>query len=151
MLFLGVKMIPKILQWHPIFWKPIYDFALYWSKTNPSVQLWKYSTLLFHRCDRLVWRCIRLQWRQKVGSCSAHVKQGGCRVRQEWDFAYLGRTELSSGQKIKMMQCALLYCDWKQEFSIWCFPFVNVATLPGRIEQSFSGSMFKTLHRWKLP
>jgi len=35
---------------------------------------------MFHRCDRLAWRCIRLQWRQKVVSCSAHAKQGSCRV-----------------------------------------------------------------------
>ena len=34
---------------------------------------------------RLAWRCIRLQWRQKVGSCSAHTKQGGCRVREQWE------------------------------------------------------------------
>ena len=27
------KWRPKILQWHPKFWKPRYDFALYWSKT----------------------------------------------------------------------------------------------------------------------
>jgi len=39
------------------------------------------SVLLFHRCDRLACRCIRLHWRQKVGSCSAHAKQDGCRVR----------------------------------------------------------------------
>ena len=28
------KWHPKILQWHPKFWKPRYGFALYWSKTN---------------------------------------------------------------------------------------------------------------------
>ena len=27
------KWHPKILQWHPKFWKPRYGFALYWSKT----------------------------------------------------------------------------------------------------------------------
>jgi len=42
------------------------------------------SVLLFHLCDRFSWRGIRLQWRrrQKVGGCSAHATQGGCRVRQ---------------------------------------------------------------------
>ena len=42
------------------------------------------SVLMFHRCGRLPWRCIRLQWRQKACSCSAHAKQGVCRVRQWW-------------------------------------------------------------------
>jgi len=39
--------------------------------------------------------CIKLQWRQKVGSCSAHAKQGGYRVRQQWELGvrFLGRTE----------------------------------------------------------
>ena len=27
------KWHPKILQWHPKFWKPRHGFALYWSKT----------------------------------------------------------------------------------------------------------------------
>jgi len=43
------------------------------------------SVLLFHRCDRLDWQCIRLQWRRKVGSCCARAKQGGCRVKQQWE------------------------------------------------------------------
>ena len=32
-LFWVWKWHPKILQWHPKFWKPRYGFALYWSKT----------------------------------------------------------------------------------------------------------------------
>ena len=44
------------------------------------------NVLLFHRCDRLAWRCIRPQWRQKVGSCSARANQGGCQVRQQWEL-----------------------------------------------------------------
>ena len=56
------------------------------------------SILLFHRCHQLAWRCIKLQWRQKVGSCSAHAKldfvewgntewgNNGCRVRQHWEL-----------------------------------------------------------------
>jgi len=27
--------------------------------------------------------CIKLEGKQKLGSCSAHAKQGGCRVRQQ--------------------------------------------------------------------
>jgi len=38
------------------------------------------------RCDRLAWRCMRLQCKQKVGSCNAHAKQGGCRVRPQWEL-----------------------------------------------------------------
>jgi len=30
--------------------------------------------LLLHCCDRFAWRCIRLQRKQKVGSCNAHAK-----------------------------------------------------------------------------
>jgi len=33
------------------------------------------SALLFHRCDRLIWECIRLQWSQEVGS------KGVCKTR----------------------------------------------------------------------
>jgi len=76
------------------------------------MQLWKW--LLFHRCDRLAWRCIRLQWRQKVHSCSAHAKQGGCRVRQQWELGvrfWLFGLHWSSCEKIKMMQYALFCCD----------------------------------------
>jgi len=31
--FWASKWHPKILQWHPKFWKPRYGFVLYWSKT----------------------------------------------------------------------------------------------------------------------
>jgi len=49
----------------------------------------------------------------------------------------------SSCWKIKMMQCALFYCDvWKQKISTWCFPFVNIGTSPDRTEQSLSGGIF---------
>jgi len=80
---------------------------------------------VFHRCDRLAWQCIRLQWREKVGSCSAHAKQGGSRVRQQWELTvrfWLFGPHWSSCQKIKMMQCAFFYCDlWKKiELSCCC-------------------------------
>jgi len=54
------------------------------------------------------------QWRQKVHSCSVHAKQGDCRVRQQWELGvkfWLFRLHWSSCQKIKMMQCALFYCN----------------------------------------
>ena len=47
------------------------------------------SVLLFHRCDRLAWRCIMHQTTMKTNSrysCSAHAKQGSCRVRQQWEL-----------------------------------------------------------------
>jgi len=104
------------------------------------------SVLLFLRCDRLAWRCIKPQQGQKVGSCSAHSKQGGCRVRQQWEqgvrFGLFG-PHWSSCQKINMMQCALFYCDlWKQKISTWCFPFVNIGTSPDRTDRSFPGEIF---------
>jgi len=54
--------------------------------------------------------CIRLQWRQKVGSCTAHAKQGGCRQRQQWELGVRFRLfgpHWSSCQQIQTMQCAL--------------------------------------------
>jgi len=55
-----------------------------------------------------------LQWRKKICSCSAHAKQGGCRVRQKWELEvrfWLFGPHWSSCQKIKMVQCALFYWD----------------------------------------
>ena len=104
------------------------------------------SVLLFHRCDRLAWRCIKLQPGQKVNSCNAHSKQGGYRVRQQWELGvrfWLFGPHWSSCQKINMMQCALFYWDlWKQKISTCCFPFVNIGTSPDRTEQSFSIGIF---------
>jgi len=69
------------------------------------------SVLLFHRYDRLAWRCIRLQWRQKVGICSAYAKQGGCRVRQQWEQGvrfWLFGPHWCRCQKIKMMAMCVI-------------------------------------------
>ena len=42
-----------------------------------------------------------------------------------------------------MIQCALFYCDLrKQKISIWYFPFVNIATLPDRTNQTFQAGYF---------
>jgi len=185
------KWHPKILQWHPKFWKPRYGFSLSWSKTiwrkhvflhvalatdgcnvimptqfsgadvgseiistvsvhchahrlasacdytaaylyirctklrmhfSAIMEVLYCFTVLFHR---LAWPCIRLQWTQKFSSCSVRTKQGGCRVRQQWELSarfWLFGPHRSSCQKIKMMHCALFYCDfWKQKISTWCF------------------------------
>ena len=109
------------------------------------MQLWKCFTV-----SPLLSACLAMhqtiRWRQKVGSCSAHAKQGVCCVKQLWELGvifWVFGPHWSSGQKTKIMQCALFYCDlWKQKISTWCFPFVNVATLPGTTEQIFSGGMF---------
>ena len=98
------------------------------------------------------WRYIRLQWRKKI--CSAHAKQGGCRVRQQWELGvrfWLLEPHWSSCQKIKMMLCALFYCDlWKQKFQHVAFLFRTLA--PHLTEQ---GKVFTrdvlTLHRWMPP
>ena len=198
------KLHPKILQWHPKFWKPRYGFALYGSKTiwrkhaflhvatasdGYNIIGWhnflaqmveaKIASMVSVRCHAqrlasacyfpaadLYSRCLKLrkhfnatvkvlycftvaislpgaasdlQWRQKVGSCSAHGKQGGCRVFVR--FWLLG-LRWSSCQKTKTMQCALLCCDfWKQKISTWCFGLVNIATSPDRTEESFSKGM----------
>ena len=49
----------------------------------------------------------------------------------------------SSCQKIKMMQCALFYCDLsKQKMSTSYLRFVNIATSPDRTEQIFPAGCF---------
>jgi len=57
------------------------------AKLRKHLQLWKCFTISPLQSDCLT--CIKLQWRQRVGSYSAHAKQGGCRARQQWDFDYL--------------------------------------------------------------
>ena len=56
------------------------------------------SVLLFHRCDRLAWRCIRLQWRKRAALAARMQSKlvdewGNNYESSEWDFGYLGRTE----------------------------------------------------------
>jgi len=38
------------------------------------------TAAMLYRCDRLAWRCTKLQRRQKVGSCSAYAEN----VVVEW-------------------------------------------------------------------
>ena len=112
------------------------------------------NVLLFYRFDQLAWRCIRLQWSirlqynedYKFGSSSgsAHPKQGGCRVRQQWDLGvrfWVYGQHLSSGQKIKMMQCALSYCVKAKNFNR-LFSFCQPWDLPWQNRVKFSGGMF---------
>ena len=76
---------------------------------------------------------------KKVGSCSAHAKQGGCRVRQQWELGvrfWRFGPYWSSCQKIKMMQY-VFYCDlWKQKISACCFPSANTGLAPHLTELS---------------
>ena len=44
------------------------------------------SDLLFHRCDRLAWRCITLQWRQRSAVAVRMQNKDDCRVRQQWEL-----------------------------------------------------------------
>jgi len=77
------------------------------------------SVLLFQRFNRFAWQCIRLQWRQKVGKCSAQAN--GCRVRQQWKlgvrFWFLGRTEAADRKQNDAMQCALFYWNFNMMLS----------------------------------
>jgi len=109
---------------------------------------------VFYHCSQLAWPCIRLHWRKKICSCSAHAKRGVCRVKQQWElgvrFGYLGRTEA------KIMLCALFYCDLRKEkFQHVAFPFSTLA--PHLTEQNnfFNGllllctdeSLRRTVHQ----
>jgi len=95
---------------------------------------------------RLACRCIQPQWRQKVFSCSAHAKQGGCRVKQQWDQGvrfWLFRLHWSSCQKIEMMQCALLSCDlWKQKLQHAAFLLPRLAPHPTELSKVFQVGCF---------
>ena len=123
-----------------------------WNCESTLMQLWRCFAASPLRSACLAMHQTTVQWRQKIGSCSAHAKQGGCRVRQQWGlgvrFGVFG-PHWSSCQKIKMMQCALFYCDsWKQKFSTWCFPFFNTGTSPDRTKYNFSGESFhRTVHQ----
>ena len=95
--------------------------------------------------------CIKLQWRQKVGSCNAHAKQGGCRVRQQLELGvrlWLFGPHWSSCQKYRWcnVRCFTSTCKNK-EFQHFCqhwhFTWQNWAKL-------FRRDVL-TLHRWKLP
>ena len=72
--------------------------------------------------------------------------KGGCRVRQQWEQGvrfWLFGPHWSSCQEIKMMQCALFYCDLRKHIiSTCCFPFVSIGTSLDRTKQSFSGGCF---------
>jgi len=51
------KWLPKILQWHPKFWKPRYGFALYWSKTVRFFCTWLLQqTASMLLADTIFWR-----------------------------------------------------------------------------------------------
>jgi len=95
---------------------------------------------------RLAWRCIQLQGRQNVSSCSAHAKQGGCRVKQQWEQGlrfWLFKPQWSSCQKIEMMQCALFYCDlWKQKLQHAAFLLPTLAPHPTELGQVFQVGCF---------
>ena len=45
------KWHPKILQWHPKFWKPRYGFALYWSKTIWGKHVFLHVTIATDCCN----------------------------------------------------------------------------------------------------
>ena len=46
------KRHPNILQWHPKFWKPRYDFALYWSKTIWGKHIFLHLATATDGCNR---------------------------------------------------------------------------------------------------
>ena len=95
---------------------------------------------------RLAWRCIRLHWRQKFFTYSAHAKQGGCRVRQQWEQGvrfWLFWPHWSRCHKIEMMQCALLYCDlWKQKLQHAAFLLPTLAPHPTELSKVFQVGCF---------
>ena len=45
------KWHPKILEWHPKFWKPRYGFVLYWSKTNWGKHIFLHVAIATDGCN----------------------------------------------------------------------------------------------------
>ena len=110
------------------------------------MQLWKcFAVSMGRRCDLLAWRCIRLQWRkcrQLQRACKTTCLQSKVTVRASSAVLAIW-VAWSSCQKIKMMQCALFYCDLsKQKMSTSYLRFVNIATSPDRTEQIFPAGCF---------
>jgi len=113
-------------------------------------KLWKHFNAIVEviHCFtvRLAWRCIQLQWRQKVFSCSVHAKQGICRVKQQWEQGvrfWLFNPHLRSCQKIEMMQCALFYFNlWKQKLQHAAFLLPTWAPHPTELSKVFQAGCF---------
>jgi len=90
----------------------------------------------------------------KRSAIAAYAKQGFCRLRQQWELGerfWLFGPHWSSCQKLKMMQCALFYCQfWKQKISTRCFPFCQHCHLTWENWAKFFRGCVLTLHRRKL-
>jgi len=67
-----------------------------------------------------------VQWRQKVGSCSAYAKQGSCRVRQLWELGvrfWLFGQHWNSCEKQKVMHRAFFTATCKKKNFIMVLSF----------------------------
>jgi len=112
------------------------------------------SVLLFHRCNRFAWRCIKLQW-QNVGSCNAHSKQGGCQVRQsvriksEILAIWAALKQLSEDKHDAM--CVVLLRLMKTKNINMLLSFCQHCHLTWQNWAKFFGRGILTLRRWKLP
>ena len=117
------------------------------------MQLWKCFTVSPFRSACLAMHQNTLK--TKVGSCRAHAKQGGCRVRQQWELwsevlvFWAALKQLSENEydatcvaslrliKTKTFNMVLsFYLHWHLTWQNWT--------------KSFRRDIL-TLHRWKLP
>jgi len=108
------------------------------------MQLWKCFTVspLRSACLPMHQTTMKTKGRQLQRACKTRWLSSEATVRARSGILAIW-PHWSSCWKIKMMQCALFYCDvWKQKISTWCFPFVNIGTSPDRTEQSLSGGIF---------
>ena len=103
------------------------------------------SVLLFHRCDRLSWRCVRLQWRQK-SAVAARMQnklavEWGNSESKVWAAVWAALKQISENKNDGNVRCLSAIYENKKN-SKWYFPFANIATSPDRAQQSFLGGMF---------
>ena len=133
---------------------------------STSVQLWKRFTVSTLRLACLAMHQITMktQDRQLQRACkkSFFSSEATMRARSEILAVWAALKQLSENKndamclvllrlmKTKNLNMLLSFCK-KTKNSSCSFPFANIGTSPDRTEQSFSGGMFLTLYRWKLP
>ena len=109
------------------------------------IQLWKCFTVSPFRsaCLEMHYTTMKTKGRRLQRACKTWwlSNEATVRARSENLAIWAALKQLSENRNGAM--CVVLLRLLKTKISIWCFPFVNIATSPDRTEQSFSGGMFQ--------
>jgi len=92
---------------------PSLEVKLYEESMFSCTWLLQQTAAMLYRCVWLAWRYIKVQRRQKIGSCSAHAKMwlsGEAIVRATSEILGIWAA-VKQRSEIKMMQCAFFYWD----------------------------------------